>query len=126
MRTVVPVADAGEPLWLALRAALDERGYSVRGFAKLCSEESPNASWDSWKRTVNRALDPDAAKPYTPSRETAELWARLLRKPKGYFVRQQERVTIREERDQLRERVRELERELARHRQPGRSRREPR
>lgn len=109
-----PVATKDEPLWQTLRAALTERGYSVRAFAKACAQASPTASWDSWKRTINRALDDDAERPYTPSRETAELWAKLLKKPKTYFVRQQPRVSLREENEQLKDELARLRRELER------------
>lgn len=106
-----PVAPAPEPLWLALRTALDEHGYSVRGFARLCHEHDPRQSWESWKRTLNKALDED--KPYNPSRETAELWSSLLGKPADYFVRLPTRkADLRAENERLREEIARLRREL--------------
>lgn len=110
----VPVAaDADpQPLWQVLRADLDERGYSVRGFAKMCHEANPSATWDSWKRTLNRTLDADRDPPYTVSLETAELWSRLLKKPKSRYVRPQARKTARE---------RALEQEVERLRQENES-----
>lgn len=110
------MASDPDPLWLSLRAAIEARGYSIRGFAKACYEADPRMNWNSWKRTINRALDEDAAKPYAPSRDTAELWARLLKKPRSHFVRPQARETIRAENARLRAENVELRRELARFR----------
>jgi hypothetical protein len=98
---------------------MDERGYSVRGFARLCHEAAPRMSWDSWKRTINKALDED--RPYAPSLETAELWSRLLGKPADYFVRPQARTTLQEENRRLKAELEELRAELDRNRARPRS-----
>lgn len=106
------MASGPEPLRLALRAALDEKGLSVRKFALLCHEARPSQSRDSWKRAINKALAVEPKEPYNPSPETAELWASLLGKPPGFFVRQPTRETVREERDRLRLEVERLRRAL--------------
>lgn len=108
------MASSIEPLWRVLRADLEDAGFSVRGFARLCYETDGRMTWDSWKRTITRALDDDAAKAYAPSRDTAELWARLLRKPADRYVRPQARDTVRAERDRLRDEVAVLRAELER------------
>lgn len=109
----VPVASA-PPLWQALRAALKERGVSVRAFARMLNEEDPRQTFESWKRTIGRYLDEDAVSPTVPSLETARLMARLLGYPEDSFVRPQRRVELRQERDELRQenqRLRDLLRE---------------
>lgn len=85
----------------------------MRGFAKACYEADPRMTWDSWKRTINRALDEDAGKPYTPSQPTAELWAQLLGKPADYFVRPQARTSMAEEIARLRQQYRDALRRIA-------------
>lgn len=110
-RKMPSVASGPEPLWRALRSALDERGLSVREFSKLCQLRRPRKDWEQWQRTVRRALKPDAAKPYTPSPSTARLWAEIVDKPADYFVRPPTRTT---ERERLQARIVELEAEVRR------------
>lgn len=105
-----------EPLRQALRAALEERSYSIRGFARACAEVDPRGTGpESWRRTIMRTLE-DREIPYTPTPETARLWAKILRKPNGYFIRQPARVSMKKENERLREENRRLRAELERRR----------
>lgn len=97
---IATVASGTPPLWQALRDALDERGISVRGFARLMNEKDPRQTPASWKRTLNRYLNPED--PMVPSEETAFLMAKILRVPKQTFVRQQRRELLAEENRRLR------------------------
>lgn len=106
------MASGPTPLWRALRDALTERGVSVRRLSKMLHERDPRQTEASWKRTLNRYLDEDAEPPTVPSPETAALLSELLDYPDGYFVRQQQRETAREEVARLRAEVAELRRRL--------------
>lgn len=83
------------PLWQALRTAIDKQGVSVRQLAKLSHEARPSQSVASWRRTIMRALDEDAAKPYYPSKATAEVWARALGLPAETFFRRRPKMADR-------------------------------
>lgn len=108
------------PLWQVVREALNEKGLSVRRAAAELEKFDDRQTKESWKRTLNRALDEDAEKPYAPNRETAEVLARFFGKPDGYFVRPQQRETTREELAKkteenlrLRQEIAELQQRLA-------------
>lgn len=98
---IAAVASGTPPLWQALRDALDERDLSVRGFARELNRKDPRQTPASWKRTLNRYLNPED--PMVPSEETAHLMARILKLPKDTFVRQQRRELLAEENRRLRE-----------------------
>lgn len=100
-----------------MRDALREKDkLSVRRAARLLHQFDDRQSEASWKRTLNRILDEDAERPYAPNDETAAVLSRFFGKPDDYFVRPQQRESLREaqdERDRLREEVAELRRLLA-------------
>lgn len=91
------------PLWRVVRDALTEKGktvnddhrpLSVRKASRLLASAEPQQTQESWKRTLNRALDED--KPYAPQQDTAEALSRFFGKPADYFIRPQQRETQRE------------------------------
>lgn len=100
------------PLWRVLRDDMAAAKISVRRLALLLHEKDPRQTRDSWKRTLNKYRDEDADEPTYPSPETAALLGELLGHPAERYIRQQQRVSIREERDRLRKEVAELRRAL--------------
>lgn len=83
------MATGPEPLRLALRSALEEKGLSVRGASKRLHAFDDRQSEASWKRTLNKGLDEADDYVYTP--ETAAVLERFFEKPSGHFVRPQRR-----------------------------------
>lgn len=110
----VPVASA-PPLWRVLRAALEEQHLSVRAFARMLADADPSQTFESWNRSLRRYLAKDAVAAPVPNQDTAELMARLLGKPPGYFVRPRQRVELRQERDELRREIQRLRARLREH-----------
>lgn len=109
-RQIAPVAQPQEPLRLVLRAALEERGLSVRRASKELHAFDARQAESSWKRTLNKALDEDDD--YVFAEDTAAVVAAFFGKPDGYFVRPQQRATVQEENRRLREENAELRRRL--------------
>lgn len=90
---------------------------SVRGFARELNRKDPRQTSESWKRTLNRYLNPDD--PMVPSEETAHLMARILKVPKETFVRPQRREVLAEENRRLREENRQLREAVEQMRRQG-------
>lgn len=83
----------------------------MRRASKLLHEHDARQKESSWKRTLNRALDPDD--PYVFSAQTAAVVAEFLGKPVDYFVRPQRRETNLEKIARLEAENAELSRRLA-------------
>lgn len=112
-----------------LAAALDERGLSVRAFAKdIAGPDATHEQVESVRRQLRKWLDPN--RPTIPNNESAELLAGKLGLPADYFKtprparrpRTDEMELMRAELAELREQVVELQRLAA----LGRGTRRPR